>query len=158
MLIVSLGLVLFGFWLVLSGHYTVLTVTAGLFSAAGVVALAKRMGALDGEGHPVGMLPRGVFSYYPWLGLEILKSAWSVAKLIADPKLPISPTLVQVHGGQRTAVGTATYANSITLTPGTITARVSGHELLVHALTREAAEELMAGEMNERVVRFEGGA
>ena len=157
MLIVCLSLILFGFWLVLSGHYTALTLTAGLASTLAVVALAKRMGALDREGHPIFLLPRGILFFYPWLAKEILVSAWGVAKIILHPKLPISPTLVQVHGDQRTAVGTATYANSITLTPGTITARVRGHEFLVHAITREGAEDLLAGEMNARVVQFEGG-
>ena len=158
MLIVSLGLVLFSFWLVLSGHYTTLTITAGLASTLAVVALTKRMGALDKEGHPIALVPRGVLSYYPWLAKEIVLSAWTVAKIVLNPKLPISPTLVQVHSDQKTAVGTATYANSITLTPGTITARLRGHEFLVHALTREGAEELLEGEMNKRVVHFEGGS
>jgi len=155
MLIVSLSLVLFGFWLVLSGHYTALTVTAGLVSTLAVVALAKRMGMVDREGHPIHLIPRGMV-YYPWLAKEIVLSAVGVSKLILDPKLPISPTLVQVHGDQRTATGTATYANSITLTPGTITARLRGHELLVHAITREDAEDLMKGAINARVVEFEG--
>ena len=155
MLIVSLSLVLFGFWLVLSGHYTVLTVTAGLVSTLAVVALAKRMGMVDREGHPIHLIPRGL-TYYPWLAKEIIFSAVGVSKLILDPKMPISPTLVQVHSNQRTATGTATYANSITLTPGTITARLRGHELLVHAITREDAEELMKGAINARVVEFEG--
>ena len=157
MLIVSLGLVLFSFWLVLSGHYTALTVTAGAFSVVTVLALAKRMGAIDSEGHPITLVPRGILFYYPWLVKEIVVSAWSVSKLILNPKLPISPTLVQVHGDQKTAVGTATYANSITLTPGTVTARVQGHEMLVHAITREVAEDLLKGKMNARVTRFEGG-
>ena len=92
MLIVSLGLVLFSFWLLLSGHYTALTITAGLASTAAVVALTKRMGALDKEGHPITLVPRGVFFYYPWLAKEIVLSAWNVTKLVLNPKLPISPT------------------------------------------------------------------
>ena len=156
MLIVSLCLVLFSFWLVLSGHYTTLTVTAGVLSTLVVVALVKRMDGLDSEGHPITLLPRGILFYFPWLAKEIVFSAINVTKLILTPKLPISPTLVQVHGDQKTAVGTAIYANSITLSPGTITARLHGHELLVHSITREGAEKLMVGELNRRVVDFEG--
>jgi multicomponent Na+:H+ antiporter subunit E len=89
--------------------------------------------------------------------MEIAKSTWDVTKIILNPKLPISPTLIRVRANQRTAVGVATYANSITLTPGTITARVSGNEFLVHAVTRSGAEDLAEGIMDRRVKKFETG-
>lgn len=157
MLYVSIGLVLYGFWLVLSGHYTVLTVTLGLVSVAGTVALAARMRFVDGEGHPVHLLPRAA-TYWPWLVGEIAKSAWDVTKRILDPRLPISPRLVRVRASQRTAAGVATYANSITLTPGTVTCRITGNDFLVHAISKEGAESLAEGGMDRRVKRFEGGA
>lgn len=156
MLYVSIGLVLFGFWLVLSGHYTVLTVTLGVASVAGTVALAARMRFIDDEGHPIHLLPRAA-SYWPWLAGEIAKAAWDVTKRILDPRLPISPTLVRVRASQRTAAGVATYANSITLTPGTVTCRITGNDFLVHAITKEGAESLAEGDMDRRVKRFEGG-
>lgn len=156
MLYGSIGLVLLCFWLVLSGHYTAITVPAGVLTVIGVLALSRRMGIADEEGHPIHLLPRAV-TYWPWLAKEIAKSAWDVTKIILKPGLPISPTLVRVRASQRTAVGIATYANSITLTPGTITARVSGHEFLVHAVTRSGAEDLAEGTMDRRVKKFEGG-
>jgi len=156
MLYLSLGLVLFSFWLLLSGHYTVITLTAAVFSVIVVVAMMARMKMIDREGHPVYLIKR-VVGFHPWLALQILKSAWDVAKLILNPKLPISPTMVDVHGSQKTAVGIATYANSITLTPGTLTARLRGNDILVHAITREGAEEIQSGEMDRRVTQFEGG-
>jgi multicomponent Na+:H+ antiporter subunit E len=155
-LYLSLGLTLFSFWILLSGHYTVITVTAAVLSAMAVVAMAARMKLLDREGHPIHLLWR-VIGYHPWLARQILGSAWDVSKLILDPKLPISPTLVEVHGSQRTALGLATYANSITLTPGTLSARVRGDDILVHAITREGAKQLETGEMDRRVTDFEGG-
>lgn len=157
MLYWSLGLVLACFWLVLSGHYTVITVSAGFVSVIGVVLMSRRMGIADAEGHPIHLSPRAV-TYWPWLGLEIAKSAWDVTKIILSPKPKISPTLIRVHASQRTPVGIATYANSITLTPGTVTARVSGNEFLVHAITRAGAEDLAKGTMDRRVKQFEGGA
>ena len=57
-------LILAGFWLVLSGHYTWLTLTAGVVSVVGTVAMAQRMGLIDPEGHPVHLLPRAV-TYLP---------------------------------------------------------------------------------------------
>ena len=156
MVYASIGLVLACFWMVLSGHYTIVTVPAGILSVLGVVALSRRMGVADEEGHPIHLLPRAI-TYWPWLVREIAKAAWDVTKIILHPKLPITPTLIRIRASQRSAVGIAVYANSITLTPGTITARVSGHEFLVHALTRSAAEDLADGAMDRRVGQFEAG-
>lgn len=153
----SIGLVLLCFWLVLSGHYTAITIPAGILSVIGVVALARRMNIIDEEGHPIHLLPRALTSYWPWLIKEIAKAAWDVTKIILNPKLPISPTLIRVKANQRSAVGVVTYANSITLTPGTITTRVSNNEFLVHAITRSGAEDLAEGTMDLHVSKFESG-
>ena len=155
MLYASLTIVLVLFWLVLSGNYTVITLTAGTLSIIGVMALAHRMKIVDDEGHPVHLALRAL-TYMPWLFVEIAKAAWDVTRIILHPKLPISPTLIRVRAGQKTAVGRTVYANSITLTPGTVTAGVSGDEILVHAVTQEGAEDLDTGVMNERVKRLEG--
>jgi multicomponent Na+:H+ antiporter subunit E len=155
MLFASLAIVLLGYWLVLSGHYTALTLTAGVLSALAVTGFSSRMGVLDREGHPIHLMT-GALTYWPWLALEIVKSAWDVTKITLSPTLRISPTMVRVKAGQKTSVGLATYANSITLTPGTISARVTGNTILVHALTQQGAESLAEGTMNRRVARFEG--
>ena len=63
-----------------------------------------------------------------------------MSRIILDPKLPISPTLVRFKPSQKTDVGLVIHANSITLTPGTITVEAGPHEFLVHALTRGGAE------------------
>ena len=80
-----------------------------------------------------------------------------VAKRIIDPKLPISPTLITLKPSQRGDLGRVIYANSITLTPGTVTTNLSGDTLEVHALTQEAADSLRKGDMDRRVARLEGG-
>lgn len=151
---ISLGLFLFAFWLALSGHYTAMLVTAGACSAALCVYAAARMKIVDHEGHPVHLLVPAA-RYYPWLIVEILKSAWAVTKASLDPRLPISPTLTRVHASQKTPEGVATYANSITLTPGTITVGVKAHELTVHALVQDGARDLEAGGMDAKVKQFE---
>jgi multicomponent Na+:H+ antiporter subunit E len=154
---VSLGTVLFLFWLVLSGHYTYFLVAAGAGSAVLCVFVAARLGVTDAEGHPVRLL-RGALTYFPWLLWEIAKSAWTVTKLILNPRLQISPTMTRVVASQRTSVGIATYANSITLTPGTITTGVKGSVLTVHALMRDGAADLEGGGMDARVSQFERSA
>jgi multicomponent Na+:H+ antiporter subunit E len=152
---VSLAVFLFAFWIVLSGHYTPVLIAAGVVSAAVCVLVAIRARVADAEGHPVELV-RGAVTYFPWLIREIVKSAWSVATIIVHPRLPISPTMTVVRASQKTTVGVATYANSITLTPGTITVRVNGNDLTVHALTRDGALDLEGGAMDRRVSRFEG--
>jgi multicomponent Na+:H+ antiporter subunit E len=154
---VSLTAFLFTFWLALSGHYTPVLVTAGAASAAVCVLAAVRMRVADREGHPIELF-WGTVTYYPWLIREIAKAAWSVTKIILHPRLPISPAMTIVRASQKTAAGVATYANSITLTPGTITVGVNGRDLTVHALVREGALDLQGGGMDRRVSRFEGTA
>ena len=157
MRLASLAVVLFSLWLALSGHYTPFLLGAGAAAAVLCVVIAVRMGIADVEGHPVHLV-RGALTYFPWLLREIAKSAWSVSKLILNPRLPISPTMTQVVATQKTTVGVASYANSITLTPGTITTGVKGNVLTVHALTLEGALDLERGGMDARVSRFEGNA
>lgn len=155
---ISLALFLFAFWLLLSGHYTVWLVAAGGIISILLALVARRFGFADEEGHPVGRLLGGL-AYWPWLAREIVKSAIGVTRIILDPKLPISPQLFHTKVSARTPVGIATYANSITLTPGTITVEIDRAQdrFLVHALTREGAADVEAGEMDRRVARFEGG-
>lgn len=153
----SLGIFLFAFWLALSGHYTPFLIIVGAACSVLCVVVATRLGVIDSEGHPIHLLGRAL-TYFPWLIWEIVKSAWAVTKIILHPKLPISPTMTVVDASQRTAVGLATYGNSITLTPGTITTDIKGNRLTVHALVRDGALDLEAGGMDARVRQFEGGA
>jgi len=154
---VSSGAVLFGFWLTLSGYLEPFLISAGAASAAAVVWLAHRMALIDREGHPIHLRSR-ILTYLPWLFREIAKSAWDVTKIILNPRLPITPAMLRVKASQHTTVGVVTYANSITLTPGTISVEVSDGTILVHALTRQGAEALATGYMDRRVLRFEGAA
>lgn len=157
MRIVSLAGFLFAFWLVLSGHYTPVLVTVGAVCAILCALAAVRMRTADAEGHPIHLF-FGALTYIPWLIREIAKSAWAVTKIVVDPRLPISPTMTVVKASQRTPLGVNVYANSITLTPGTITVGVSGNDLTVHALVRDGAIDLEGGGMDRRVSRFEGSA
>lgn len=151
----SLGIVLYVFWLLLSGYFTPFLLAAGAGSALCVVLLSRRMRIVDREGHPIQMIA-SVVLYWPWLVKEIAKSAWDVSRIILDPRLPISPTLVRFKPSQKTPVGLTTHANSITLTPGTITVEATKDEFLVHALTRVGAEGVIDSEMDRRISRVEG--
>ena len=144
------------FWLLMSGHYTPFLLAVGAGASAAVVWLAARMDVADREGQPVH-LGWSALTYWPWLVKEILKSAIDVSKRILDPRLPVSPTVVRFPPGQKTVLGLVTHANSITLTPGTLSVEVSPERFVVHGLTREGAEAAVDSEMDRRVTRFEGG-
>jgi len=155
--LLSLILVLTAVWLLLSGHYDPLFYFLGAVSVAVSVWVSARMRVVDHEGHPVQIAGR-VFIYFPWLFKEIIKSNIDVARRVLSPSLPIDPRVITVRASQKTAVGRTIYANSITLTPGTVTIDVRGADLEVHALTRDSAAGVQSGEMDAHVTRFEGKA
>ena len=139
----------------LSGHTSPLLLSLGLLSVTAVVACVSRLEVLDDEGVPVHLLP-GLIRYVPWLIGQVIRSNLDVARRIVSPKLPIHPSVIKVDATHHTEVGRVTYANSITLTPGTISLDVSAETIEVHALTEDAANDLMSGEMARRVQRAEG--
>ena len=150
----TLFLLLFAFWLLLSGHYDFWFISLGFISSASAVFLARRMGIVDAEGLPLDLAP-GLLRYAPWLFGTVVQANFDVARRILHPRLPITPTVIRVPAEQRTAPGRVSYANSITLTPGTISLEVSDDEIEVHALSVDAAEDLQSGEMGRRVVALE---
>ena len=153
--LVSAFLALYLFWLVLSGYFTAFLMSAGAACVVAVVWFARRMDVIDAEGHPVQLGWR-IVAYWVWLSKEIVKSAWDVSRIIVNPKLPISPTLITFSPSQKTTVGLVIHANSITLTPGTITIEAGPGEFLVHALTRAGAEGVTTGVMDRRGSACEG--
>lgn len=91
--------------------------------------------------------------YVPYLLWEILKANLQIAYVVLHPELPIDPSVQRFEPGVWGGTATATLANSITLTPGTLTVNVRNREFLVHSLTTDAREYLLDGAL-ERAVRF----
>lgn len=151
---IGLGLAMLALWLLLSGHYNVLLVSMGVASCILIVAIAHRLDVIDHEAVPLH-LSFGYFAYLVWLGKEITKSNWDVAKLVVARDLPISPTMIWVPASQTSDVGKVIYANSITLTPGTVSVELEHGQVLVHAITADAAKGVESGEMNQRVCAIE---
>ena len=150
----SLGLVLFILWLLLSGFFEILLLSLGAGSVLAVVWIAYRMDVIDHEGHPVHLTARALL-YWPWLTMEIIKTNIDVAAVIVRRKMPIHPSVIKVKATQETELGQVIYANSITLTPGTVTIAVDKDIMTIHALTRGAAKDLESGEMDRRVTNLE---
>ncbi len=145
-------------WILWSWHFEALLLVFGALSCLVVVLLCWRMGIIDDEGEPLLRLKLRPLFYIPWLLWQIVRSNVDVARRILSPSVPISPKLIEVPSNQKTDLGSVIYANSITLTPGTITIRIRDGVILVHALSEEAAEELLEGEMGRRVRACEGEA
>ena len=151
----GLAVALFIFWLLLSGIYQPLIISFGLASSLLVAWIAHRMDVADHEGFPI-QLGLKTITYWPWLIWEIIKANFNVAIIIIKPKLNITPTLFNSPASQKTEVGQVTYANSITLTPGTISVGVGDGLVEVHALTSDSADDVSSGRMDKRVCQMEG--
>lgn len=151
-------------WLLWSGHTDALLLTFGALSVALVTWLDARMDrvAEDHEGIPPHdvrvLLGLRALLYIPWLTWAIIKSNLAIAKVILSPSLPIDPRIIRVEASQSTPIGKVIFANSITLTPGTVTLDVRGGCLMVHALTEDSAQGTLDGDMDRRVTALEGRA
>ena len=143
-------------WLLWSGHTSPLLISFGVLSCGFVAMLHHRMSAHDGtDDIDHGLVLRSL-TFVPWLLWEIIKSNVDVMRVILHPSLPIQSQLLRVPATQKTQLGRVIYANSITLTPGTITLDVRDGTFLVHALTDASAAGVKSGDMDRRVTRMEG--
>ncbi len=114
-----------------------------------------RMDIVDHEGYPIHLIPWQILTYWIWLIKEILLSSWAVGKMILTPRLKIHPRVARLPVGEMGEVLKATYANSITLTPGTLTLEVSPSEIEIHALQKDLLESLERGDMLNRIRKLE---
>lgn len=142
------------FWLALSGHYSPFTLMLGVLSIALIVWLNLKMGISDEKILPLALLKRQP-NYWCWLLIEIVKSNFHVVKKIWQFNLDIEPHFTKVASPFRTDMVKVIQANSITLTPGTVTVSVGKNELLVHALTKESLKGLDSPEMQKQLERLE---
>lgn len=151
---VRLGLALAVAWVLLSNHFTPLLLSLGAVSVVLVVWVVYRMRLVDDEGNVTEQVNGlRLILYWPWLVFEIVKANFHVAARIVAPRVRIAPRLITVSAPQRTALGKVIYANSITLTPGTVSVVVDEDEetILVHALTEASARDLRSGDMSRQV-------
>ena len=152
--IIYLSLSLSIFWLLSSGNYSTLMISLGVVSILFVLFIAHRMDVVDHEAQAVHLslkLP----GYFLWLLKELILSNISVVKCVWLGNSSISPTLATIKATQKTDLGKVIYANSITMTPGTVTVDLLGDRLMVHALQRESIDQLNAGEMDRRITLLE---
>ena len=151
---ITLFIVLFGFWLLMSGYYTPLILSLGVISCLLCVYLTIKGKFLDNETLPIYFFPR-LIQYTLWLIKEILKSNIQTAKVIIMKSE--EPELFSVTATQKTNEGKVTYANSITLTPGTVTTQIKNDIFEVHALTKDFGDDVRSSEMDKMVTWLEKG-
>ena len=170
-------LVYFFLWVTLNGRVTWEVILLGVPVAFGLDCFMQHAGRGGGEsggrGQPlvdgrrtlnvrfpsslptlVRLLP-GALLYAGTLICAIVKANLGVIRLILAPKIEVEPCLVRVRTKLKTHAARVALANSITLTPGTVTVALEGEELLVHALTREMAEGLADSEFERRLLQME---
>lgn len=149
-LLVFWAITLIGFWLLLSGYFKPLLLGLGLVSVVLVVFLLHRMNRFDGLNlSPPLSFP--LFYYIGWLIGQVVLSSLEVTKLVWSKNKKLSPAIGKLPVTNTSVKTQALYANSITLTPGTLSIDVDDEYVTVHALDEQSIDALKSGEMARRV-------
>ena len=144
-----LGLALIILWLLLSGHFDPLILSFGAISIAFVIWMAQRMHVVDGESYPFGLVPR-LTGYWLWLLKEIVKSNIDTARRVFGPTSSVAPVVFDAPALHKNDLSMVILANSITLTPGTVSLMLEEDRISVHALHPDVARDALESGMNER--------
>lgn len=152
------GLLLLGLWMLLSGKFDAFHLGVGALSVVAVLWMHYRLAPLDPTAHPL-LKPFRFVVYFFWLLAQMLISSIHVTKVVLRPgPARPDPRLIAFESKQPSLPQGVLFANSITLTPGTLTIDYQDDQYLVHALTRDTAEDLLSGEMARRVAHLGGAA
>ncbi|MEW7977180.1 MAG: Na+/H+ antiporter subunit E [Candidatus Sedimenticola endophacoides] len=123
------------FWLLLGGGFAADSLLVGALAALLIALLFHDGLSFFTELRPTPRaLAAGVF-YYGYFFRELLRSNLRMAAIVLSPALPISPGIVRVRTRLKSRMGRLMLANSITLTPGTLTVEIDGEWLYVHCVT-----------------------
>jgi multicomponent Na+:H+ antiporter subunit E len=148
---VGTSVILFAFWLLLSGKFDVFHITLGVICSLLVAYLFHDLLFANVRVGDMRTIAARFLKYIPWLLYQIILSNIHVASLVIRGKMPIDPQIVTFKTKLETDVSQVTLANSITLTPGTITMDIKDGVYYVHALSQKVADDLNAGDMEDRV-------
>lgn len=151
MRLIVYALLLGALWLLWSGIYKPIIISFGAASIGLVLLITHRMNTVDEDKVPIELSPIKFLSYLIWLLVEIAKSNIAVTKTILSPTMPIRQNLFEVPYTQRTDLGQVIFANSITLTPGTVSVETETGHFLVHAVSYSAADMDALANMDARV-------
>jgi len=155
---------LYGFWIILSGRWETKYLVIGAVCALLVTYLTQDLAYSDGarrrsqdeKAHSVLAGVGRFILYFFWLLWSVLQANLQVAYLVLHPKMPIQPGLLRLRTKLRNRTGHIILANSITLTPGTITVDFDDGTYSVHALAPSAAQDLLEAKMQTKLERIFG--
>lgn len=151
------AVLMFGFWFLLSGQIHPILLTLGVISSLLVSYWSHDLliGRVDRAPDPGRALR--LMAYLPWLFWQIILANLHVIYLVLHPGMPVTPSVVTFKNELKTDLGIVILANSITLTPGTVTIEGNHREFVVHSLSRKVAGDLLSGAMQARVRALEEG-
>ena len=148
---------LFALWYLMSGIDKTLTLVLGAGSSVFAIWIVRRMDeASNFKCLSVHLRPIEFGKYIFWVLAEIAKSNWTVIKIVLSPNMDIKQKMYEVPFTQKSDLGQAVFANTITLTPGTITVEVEADHFLVHGLSYSFDDHAALAEMDRRVSKTEG--
>ena len=148
---------LFALWYLMSGIDKTLTLVLGAGSSFFAVWIVRRMDeASNFKRLSVHLRPIEFVKYIFWVLAEIAKSNWTVIKIVLSPNMDIKQKMYEVPFTQKSDLGQTVFANTITLTPGTITVEVEADHFLVHGLSYSFDDHAALAEMDRRVSKTEG--
>jgi multicomponent Na+:H+ antiporter subunit E len=143
--------ILFGFWILLSGKYDFFHLSLGVICSLFVAFLTHDLLFANTRVGDAKVIFQRFIAYIPWLLYQIVSSNIHVALVALSKKKLIDPRIIRFKTKLESDISWVTLANSITLTPGTITMDIKDGEFFVHALDKKVADDLHAGEMEDRV-------
>ncbi len=155
---IGITVILFIFWIAVSGSLAWPQLAVGLAAAAFVTYFNRHL--LIGADERAPISPKTIFWFTGYtfkLLWAIVVANFQVAWLVLHPRMPIEPNLVTLELDLEKTAGRVLLANSITLTPGTLTVLADGNRFLVHALTISSGEELKSWPLIERIKEMESG-
>lgn len=148
-----LFILLFLTWIILSGFFGAFFIVSGIMSCVAAILISKKLGALPAKPYRLRCGFRFI-GYFVWLIKEIIKSSWDVSIRMWQAEPNISPKLAWVPTVQKDDIGITMFANSITLTPGTVAVMAEEKQMLVHALCAKGIDDLVAGDMDRRIAKM----
>ncbi|MFD0915888.1 Na+/H+ antiporter subunit E [Pseudahrensia aquimaris] len=147
---------MFGLWLLMSGLFKPLLITFGLASSVLTVWIAYCLKLIDGSlVSKSGLRIMAMIRYVFWLIVEIGKADWAVTKAILASPEGLRQRLIKVPAGQKSDLTRALFANSITITPGTVCVETEVDHFVVHALDDATADKEALADMERRVSALE---
>ncbi|MBQ3484804.1 MAG: Na+/H+ antiporter subunit E [Clostridia bacterium] len=148
---------LFGFWVLLNGQWTTEIAIVGAIVCAALYAfMCAFMGYSPKKEWKIARRIPHILGYFVYLVGEVFKSAFGVIRLIWSPSMVIEPEVTSFKTKLRTDAGKVILANSITMTPGTITVDVQEDEFLIHCLDTSFDVGQEGFDMEDRVMKLEG--